>query len=57
MAFRLFSQKQKQAAHSPMLPAPARRGTDGQLLMQTPPDARCEWPLYDALRYTVPVSF
>ncbi len=55
MAFRLFSQKQKQAARSAMLPAPARRGTDGQLLMQTPPDARCEWPLYDALRYTVPV--
>ena len=32
-----------------------RQCSSVQLLSQVPPDARCEWPLYDALRYAVPV--
>ena len=55
MAIRLFSRRQKNAAVSAVPAASPRRGTGSQLLMQTPPDVRCEWPLYDALRYTVPV--
>ena len=34
---------------------PASRVQDAQLPLKTPPDPQCEWPLYDALRYAVPV--
>ncbi|MBP0966114.1 MAG: serine/threonine protein phosphatase, partial [Oscillospiraceae bacterium] len=52
MAIRIFRRKEKQPA--PVL-LPAVRAQDAQLPLKTPPDPHCEWPLYDALRYAVPV--
>ena len=53
MAIRSLFHRQKRAAG--MLPAAAGRSTESQLMLRTPPQSRCEWPLYDALRYAVPV--
>ena len=52
MAIRIFRRKEKQPA--PVL-LPAVRAQGAQLPLKTPPDPRCEWPLYDAMRYAVPV--
>ena len=52
MAIRFFKHRNKPSV--PVL-LPASRVQDAQLPLKTPPDPQCEWPLYDALRYAVPV--
>ena len=52
MAIRFFKRRNDPSA--PVL-LPAARPQQAQLPLKTPPDPRCEWPLYDALRYAVPV--
>ncbi len=52
MAIRFFKRRNNPSA--PVL-LPAARPQNAQLPLKTPPDPRCEWPLYDALRYAVPV--